>query len=84
MGEETKLSKLKPLFFGRVTRVIAGVITLAIIPLVGPGVLGTIGVIALLVLGVSFIVGGFAGNAGCELTAIPNLLLPRSKRVHFI
>ncbi len=83
MRSPGKLAKLPPLLFGRLTRVAFGVGTLAIIPLVGVETLTAWGVVALLVLGLSFLVGGLAGNPGCEVTALPNLILPRAKRVHF-
>jgi hypothetical protein len=84
MGTSRKLAELPPLLLGRVTRVAFGLGTLAIIPLVGVETLTVWGVAALLVLGLSFLVGGLAGNPGCEVTALPNLILPRAKRVHFL
>jgi len=62
----------RPLFFGRLLRVIFGVATLGTVPFLAEvGVLGQIGLGA---LGLSFLVGGLSGNPGCEITAIPNLL----------
>jgi hypothetical protein len=61
-----------------------GLATLAVIPLVGFEALTGWGVVALLFLGISFLVGGLAGNPGCEVTALPNLVLPRAKQVHFL
>jgi len=73
---------LKPLFVGRVTRVLFGVGTFVLIPVIGTSVLGVWGTIALIVLGLSFFVGGVIGNPGCELTALLNIALPKKKRVH--
>ena len=78
MQEHTNLSELPPLWFGRLSRVVFGVVTL-----VGAVALGGIPFIALGLLGLSFLVGGLMGNPGCELSALPNLVLPSDKRVHF-
>ena len=78
MHEHTSLSKLPPLWFGRVSRVVFGMATL-----VGAVELGGIPFIASILLGLSFLVGGLMGNPGCELSALPNLVLPSDKRVHF-
>ncbi|MGE0124443.1 MAG: hypothetical protein AB7U25_16060 [Vicinamibacterales bacterium] len=61
----------RPLFFGRLLRVVFGIATLASVFLAEVDVLGQIG---LGTLGLSFLVGGLIGNPGCEITAIPNLL----------
>jgi hypothetical protein len=84
MGEQRKLASLPPLRLGRITRVAFGVATLLVIPFVGLETLTGWGVAPLLVLGLSFLVGGLAGNPGCEVTALPNLVLPRDKQVHFL
>ena len=73
-----------PLTIGRVSRVVFGLATFGVIVFVGPSTLGIIGTVLLGLLGLSFLLGGLVANPGCELTAIPNLLLPRSKRVHFL
>ncbi len=72
---------LKPLFWGRALRIVAGVVTLAFVPLVG--LLSLWGVV-LLFFGVSLLVGGITANPGCEITALPNLALPKDKRLHFL
>ncbi len=81
---ERRLATLKPLLVGRVSRILAGLASLgavAFVPLAGFGFLGAA---ALAVLGLSFLVGGFVGNPGCEVTALPNLLLRSDKKVHCI
>ena len=74
--------RLKPLFVGRVTRILFGLGTFALIPVFGPSALTLWGTIALVVLGGSFLIGGIVGNPGCELTAIPNLFISEGKRIH--
>ncbi len=84
MSHQAPLSKLRPLFLGRVSRLLAGLGTLAaafwFVEWQGLAILGGL---ALVLLGLSFLVGGLVGNPGCELTALPNLLLPSDKHVHF-
>ena len=76
------LEELRPLFFGRLTRVLVGLATLIVILAVGPSDLGPWWTIGLLFLGISFLIGGLSGNPGCEITALPNLILPSGKKVH--
>lgn len=78
----TDLASMPPLFFGRLFRILTGIVTLALIPIIGPSTLGGWGIAGLLFLGLSFLIGGLAGNPGCEVTALPNLVLPSGKRVH--
>jgi hypothetical protein len=73
---------LKPLFLGRLTRILFGLGTFVLIALVGPSTLTGWGTAALALLGLSFLIGGIVGNPGCELTAIPNLFIAQKKRVH--
>ena len=82
MTQQKPPSKLEPMLFGRLTRVLFGIGTFVLIWAIGTDVLGTVGTVLLLFLGVSFVLGGLMGNPGCEITAIPNLLSPRAKRVH--
>ena len=82
VAKPAKKAETRPLAIGRVTRVLFGVGTFVVIFALGTSTLGTVGTILVAVLGVSFIVGGVIGNPGCELTAVPNLVLPRSKRIH--
>ena len=83
MQEDQNLGKLPPLLFGRLSRVLFGVVTLAVAVALGSGGLGGFGFAALVLLGLSFLVGGLTGNPGCELSSLPNLVLPSDKRVHF-
>jgi len=73
---------LKPLLFGRVSRVLFGVGTFVLIWAVGVGKLTFIGTAALVFLGASFLIGGLMGNPGCELTAIPNLFRSKENQIH--
>jgi hypothetical protein len=82
MSEEGSLARLKPLFFGRLSRVLAGVFALLAVPLVGFDGLAAVGAVVLGGLGLSFFVGGLTANPGCEITALPNLFLRSDKRVH--
>ncbi len=82
MKENGKVKILKPLFWGRVTRVLFGVGTIVFVVLTGSSSLPTWGTTALVILGISFLIGGIWGNPGCELTAIPNLVLSEKKKVH--
>ena len=81
-GHRKPLARLKPLKIGRIMRVVFGVGTLLLIWMIGTDSLGLWGTIGLAFLGISFIAGGLMGNPGCELTAVPNLVLPGAKRVH--
>ena len=76
------MTQLKPLLLGRLSRVLFGLGTFAVIVFVGPEELSLWGTLALGLLGVSFLVGGLVGNPGCEITALPNLFLSKEKRVH--
>jgi len=82
MTDRKSLARLKPLAIGRITRVLFGLGTLALIPVIGTSTLTTWGVAGLAALGLSFLIGGLIGNPGCELTAIPNLFLPVKKKTH--
>ena len=62
----------RPLLFGRLLRVLAGLLALYWgAHLWGPN----LGSVLLILLGVSFVVGGLRAIPGCEITALPNLLL---------
>lgn len=79
------LAKLPPLFFGRLTRGLAGAATLYLALRVARAEPVDWPWAALLgFLGVSFLVGGWVGNPGCEITALPNLVLPADKRLHCV
>ena len=64
------------------TTVATGLATIVAAGLWGPSELTWLGFTALMLLGLSFLVGGVVGNPGCELTALPNLVLPSRKRLH--
>lgn len=81
--KKAPLSKLEPLFFGRVGRVVVGIATLywgAALWSADPGVVAGL----VILLGLSFLIGGVVGNPGCEITALPNLFLSRDKRTHCV
>ncbi len=82
MPHNRNLAKLQPLFFGRVGRVVAGLLTVVATAFWGPSEVGWLGFTALMLLGVSFLVGGLTANPGCEITALPNVVLPSDKRLH--
>lgn len=84
MTQKGSLATLKPLFFGRLSRVVFGLAALAAVPLVGLEGWNAFTVGGLVLLGLSFLLGGLMGNPGCEITALPNLLLRSEKRVHFL
>jgi len=72
----------EPLLFGRVLRVLLGVGTFVLIWVIGVNTLTLIGTVVLAFLGVSFLIGGFTRNPGCEITAIPNLFRSKENRTH--
>ena len=82
MESQSDSPQRRPLVIGRVTRIVFGIMSFVIVAVLGTSTLGGIGTALIVFLGVSFIVGGLIGNPGCEITAIPNLVLPKSKRVH--
>jgi hypothetical protein len=82
MENKKPLSRLEPLVIGRVTRCLFGLGTLILVAVIGSTTLTFWGTVALVVLGLSFLVGGIVGNPGCELTAIPNLFLSKKKKAH--
>ncbi len=71
------------LLFGRLARIILGMVSLFLAIYFGSERLGLAGMVDLVFLGVSFLVRGLIGNPGCELSALPNLVLPTKKRIHF-
>jgi hypothetical protein len=78
------LGKLPPLAFGRGARVLFGLGSLVGAAFVPWGEAGGIaGGLVLIFFGLSFLAGGLMANPGCEVTALPNLLLPAEKRVNF-
>lgn len=73
----------RPLFFGRLGRVLLGAVFL------GWAAFGfvahpeySIGTLTLLLFfGISFVIGGARAIPGCEITAIPNLFIPPSRQL---
>ncbi len=84
MAEDSKLTiHLKPLFFGRLTRVVFGLVALYWgAKLWNVRLAAMVASLAVIFLGLSFLVGGLIANPGCEITALVNLLLPAGKRLH--
>lgn len=78
-----KLAEIPPLPIGRISRILFGIATFIIVGVAGVELFGTVGSVLLVGLGVSFVIGGLFAIPGCEITAIPNLLLPKSMRFHF-
>jgi hypothetical protein len=73
----------RPLFYGRLGRILLGA---ACLGLAAFGFIThpeySIGVRALLLFfGISFVIGGVQAIPGCEITAIPNLFVPRSRQL---
>ncbi len=78
------MAKLPPLAFGRGARILFGIGALAGAAFVPWGEAGGIaGGLVLVFFGLSFLAGGVMANPGCEVTALPNLLLPAEKRINF-
>ena len=67
-----------PLFFGRLLRILSGLALFAWLVISPPSGLPWRGV--LVFLGLSLVVGGIMAYPGCEIWALPNLLLRR--RMH--
>ena len=82
MSDRKSRATLKPLFVGRVTRIVFGIGTLVAVAILRPATLSDGATIGLVFLGVSFLIGGIMGTPGCELMAIPNLFVARGKRRH--
>jgi len=84
VAENSKVTiHLKPLFFGRLTRVVFGLVALYWGARLWNGDLASmVASLAMIFLGLSFLVGGLMANPGCEITALVNLLLPAEKRLH--
>ena len=84
MPENSKSTvRLKPLFFGRLSRVVFGLVVLYWgAELWNKDLASMVASVGVILLGLSFLVGGLMANPGCEVTALVNLLLPSEKRVH--
>lgn len=83
MDKKHKLADIPPLPFGPISRILFGVASFIVLGFIGVDAFGIVGTVLLAGLGVSFISGGLFAIPGCEITAIPNLLLPKSMHFHF-
>lgn len=75
---------LKPLLAGRLLRIAAGLVCFYFVFEITASSIDVgevLAALALALLGLSFVIGGLSGNPGCEITALPNLLLERKR--HF-
>ena len=82
MKDKQRPEEIPPLLIGRLSRIAFGLGTFVVIGILGFEALGWFGTVILGALGVSFVIGGLAGIPGCEISAIPNIFLPRSRRFH--
>ena len=80
MAERISAAGLRPLFFGRLTRVLFGLGARYLV--LGPVRGDWLWMAALGFLGVSFLAGSLLAHPGCEITVLPNLLLSPEKRLH--
>jgi hypothetical protein len=81
---EISSNLLRPMTIGRTKRVVFGaaVILAALVSRVSE--ISLLGFIALMALGLSFLVGGLLAIPGCELSALPNLILPERYRFTYL
>lgn len=71
----------RPLFLGRLLRILVGtalVLSASFVPDFDQAWIGTT---ALILGGATFVVAGIRANPGCEITALPNLLLPAHRQL---
>ena len=80
---EISSNLLRPLKIGRTTRVVFGAAVILIAPVTGVLQISVLGFLALMALGLSFVIGGLLAIPGCELSALPNLMLPKRYRFTF-
>lgn len=74
---------LKPLLIGRLSRIVFGLAVIYCgIKLWHQNPAAIIASLAVLLFGLSFLIGGLIANPGCEITALLNVLRPKEKRVH--
>lgn len=71
----------RPLFFGRLIRVLAGVGCFIGAFYVPDFEFTWLGILGLALAGTTFLVAGIRANPGCEITALPNLFLPAHRRL---
>jgi len=77
----SELRHLKPLFFGRLLRIAAGMACFVSIPFVPAFENAWLGSLALVLGGIVFVTAGILANPGCEITAPVNLFLPPERRI---
>ena len=80
---EISSNLLRPLKIGRTTRVFFGAAVILIAVVTGVLQISVLGFLALMALGLSFVIGGLLAIPGCELSALPNLMLPKRYRFTF-
>jgi len=80
---EISSNLLRPLILGRSTRVVFGAAVIATTLVTGVLHISMLGFLALMALGLSFLIGGLLAIPGCELSALPNLMLPERYRFTF-
>ena len=83
MCMEISSNLLRPLKIGRTTRVFFGAAVILIAVVTGVLQISVLGFLALMALGLSFVIGGLLAIPGCELSALPNLMLPKRYRFTF-
>jgi hypothetical protein len=71
----------KPLFFDRLLRVPAGLACFPAIPFVPVFEHAWLRILALALAGLTFVVAGIRAKPGCEITALPNLVLPAHRQL---
>ena len=71
------------MLIGRVSRVVFGVAVIATVFFADVLQVSLLGALALVLLGSSFVIGGLLAIPGCELSALPNLILPEKLRFTF-
>lgn len=72
---------LRPMLIGRLVRVFTGLALFLSVPFVPEFDLAWTGGTALVLGGATFVVAGVRANPGCEITALPNLLLPANRQL---
>jgi hypothetical protein len=80
---EISSNLLPPLTIGRTTRVVFGAAVIFFALVAGILQVSVLGFLALMALGLSFLIGGLLAIPGCELSALPNLMLPKRFRFTF-
>lgn len=76
-------NRQQPMFYGRLGRIFLGAVCLgfAVFGLITHPEYSASTEALLLFFGISFVIGGVLAIPGCEITAIPNLFVPISRRL---